>query len=173
MHSSYKEPVDLAASYWTNFLHITSFAFFAPFVRHRSVSCSLPCTLTSFVVLIMERVSLTVHVFVRSCIFCTTLAAFLALLWAIVCKIPIRGRLLQTLALLLKLLLDLVPATLGALNSSKSFQLDDSKPKACLTSGHTMTDGLTDRNHLVGRLYPALLLLYMYYKLRGKYSLNE
>jgi len=149
------------------------FAFFAPFVRHRFVSCSLTCTLTPPVFLIMERVSPTVHFVLLFCIFCTSLAAFLTLLWAIVCKIPIRGRLLQTLALLLKLFLDLVPATLGALNSSKRIQLDDGKPKACLTSGHTITDGWTDRNHLVGRLYPALLLLYMHNKLRGNYSLNE
>jgi hypothetical protein len=67
--SSYIEPMDLAASCWTAFLHIASFAFFAPFVRHRSVSCSLPCTLISSVVLVMERVSPTAYLGVLICVF--------------------------------------------------------------------------------------------------------
>ncbi len=82
--------------------------------------------------LIIERVSPTVHFIILSYIFYTSLAAFVALLQAIVCKIPIRGRLLQTLALLLKLVLNLIPATLRALNSSKRIQLDNGKLKAYL-----------------------------------------
>ena len=37
-HGSYSLVVD-------NVLHIATFAFFIPFVRHRSVYCSLTCTL--------------------------------------------------------------------------------------------------------------------------------
>ena len=110
------------------FLHIASFAYFAPFVHPP-------------VILIMEKVSPTVHLIIRSCIFCTTLTAFLTLLGAIRHKIPFRGRLLQTLALLFKLVLDLVPVILTALNSSKRSSLDDGKSEACLSSGHTITDG--------------------------------
>ncbi|KAL2048951.1 hypothetical protein ABVK25_010804 [Lepraria finkii] len=73
----------------------------------------------------MERVSPTIHLVLRSCIFCTTLIAFLALLGAIRHKISFRGRHRQTLALLFKLVLDLVPVVLRALNSSKRTSLND------------------------------------------------
>jgi hypothetical protein len=79
--SSYIEPMDLAASCWTAFLHIASLAFFAPFIRHRSVSCSLPCTLTSSVVLVMERVSPTAYLSVLICVFVADLAAIPSLHW--------------------------------------------------------------------------------------------
>ena len=83
----------------------------------------------------MTRISSTVHLGVLSCIFCTTLAAFLALLCAILWRLPIRGRRLQTLALLSKLILDLVPTTLGALNSSKRIPLEEGSSGVFLSSG--------------------------------------
>jgi len=149
------------------------FAVFAPFVRHRFVSCSFTCALTAPVFLIMERISPTVHLGVVSCIFCTTLAAFLALLCAILRKLPIRGRRLQTLVLLLKLVLDLMSTTLGALKFSKRKPLDDGKSEAYFVYRQTIIDGLTNRDHSIGRLHPALLLLHMYNELRGKSSLRE
>ncbi len=91
----------------------------------------------------MERVSPTVHLGILFSIFFTTLAAFLTLLGAKAYKIPIRGRRLQTLVLLFKLILDLVPTILGALNSSKRISLEDGNSEAFLSSGHTVTSGLT------------------------------
>ena len=117
------------------------FACFAPFVRHRFVSCNLTCTLTTPVILIMEKVSPTVHLVIRSCVFCTTLTAFLILLGAFRHEIPILGKRRQTLALLFKLVLDLVPVILTALNSSKRTSLDDGKLEAYLSFGHRITDG--------------------------------
>jgi len=111
----------------------------------------------------MEKVSPTVHLVIRSCIFCTTLVAFFTLLGANFYKISIRGKRLQTLALLFKLILDLIPVILTALNSSTS--LEEGESEACLGSGHKMTDGWTDRNHSVYRLHPALLLFHIYNKL--------
>lgn len=124
--------------------------FFAPFARHRFVSCSFTGTLPPPIFLIMERISPTVHLGVLSCIFCTTLAAFLALLCAILWKLPIRGRRLQTLALLLKLILDLVPTTLGALESSKRIPPEDGSSEAILSSGHIVTSGLMVQEPKVG-----------------------
>jgi len=80
IRSSYIEPMDPAALCWTAFLHIASFAFFAPFVRHRSVSCSLPYTLTPLVVL-MERVSPTAYLSVLICVLAADLAAVPFLHW--------------------------------------------------------------------------------------------
>ena len=79
-------------------------------------------SLATLVLLITERVSPTAYLSVLSCIFLSTLTAFLVLVctW----KIPIRGRLLQTLVLLLKLVLDLVATILAALKSSKRIPLD-------------------------------------------------
>jgi len=121
----------------------------------------------------MERISPTVHLGVLSCIFCTTLAAFLALVYAILWKIPIRGRRLRTLALLLKLVLDLVPTTLGALNSSRRTPLNDGKSEAYFNNRQIIIDGLKNRNYSISRLHPALRLLDIYYELRGKSSLRE
>ena len=120
-----------------NCLKSAVFAFFAPFVRHRF--SNLTCTLNPPVFLIMEKFSPTVHLIVRCCIFCTTLTAFLILLGAIRHRIPIRGKRRQTLALLFKLVPDLVPVILGALNSSKRTSLDDGKSEACFRSGHRIT----------------------------------
>ena len=89
----------------------------------------------------MERVSPTIHLVLRSCIFCTTLATFLVLLGAIRHKIPILGKRRQTLALLLKLVPDFVPVILTALNCSKRTSLDDGKSEAYLRYGHRITDG--------------------------------
>lgn len=80
-------------------------------------------------------------------------------------KIPIHGKCLQTLALLFKLILDLIPVILTALNSSKTTSLEDGESEACLSSGHKVTDGLTDRNHSVHRLHPALLHFHVHNKL--------
>ncbi len=121
----------------------------------------------------MERISPTVHLGVLSSIVCTTLTAFLALLYAILWKIPIRGRRLQTRALLLKLVLDLVLTTLGALNSSRRTPLNDGKSEAYFNNRQIIIDGPKNRNHAIGRLHPALRLLYMYNELRGKSSLRE
>jgi len=98
--------------------------------------------LTPLVLLIMERVSPTVHLGDLSCIFCTTLTAFLVLVctW----KIPIRGRLLQTLVLLFKSVLDLMPTILGALNSLKRTSLEDGNSGAFLSSRHTVISRLDD-----------------------------
>ncbi len=68
------------------------FAVFAPFIRHRFVSCSFTCALIAPIFLIMERISPIVYLGVISYIFYTTLTAFLALLCAILRKLLIRGR---------------------------------------------------------------------------------
>lgn len=157
-----------------DFLHIALFILFAPFVRYRFLPCSLTCTLTPPVIFIMERVLPTVYFVIRSCNFCTTLAAFLTLFGANFYKllisgkrykIPIHGKCLQILALLFKLILDLIPVILTALNILKTTLLEDGKSEACLSSRHKVIDGLTDRNHSVYRLHPALLYFYVHNKL--------
>jgi len=119
MHSSYKKPMDLAASCWTAFLHIGTFAFFAPFARDRSVSCSLPCTLTPLVVLIMESLSPTVHLVVLSCILFATLAVFSPLVWASCNSLSIHWLRRQTCIFGLKFVFDLVRVILLALGISE------------------------------------------------------
>lgn len=121
----------------------------------------------------MERVSPTVHLGVLCCIFGTTLVAFLTLLGANTYKISIRGKRRQTGAVLSKLVLDLVPVILASLNFAERTSLDESKLEAYFYSRHTVIDHLVNRNHSVGRLHPALLLLHMYNRLRGKSWLYE
>lgn len=91
----------------------------------------------------MERVSPTVYLGILFSIFFTTLAAFLTLLRAKAYKIPIRGRRLQTLVLLFKWILDLILIILRALNSLKRISLEDGNLEAFLSSGYTVTSGLT------------------------------
>ena len=57
-----------------NVLHIAMFTFFAPFVKHRFVSCSLTYTLINHPILyIMERVSLKAYLCILTSILITDL----------------------------------------------------------------------------------------------------
>jgi len=102
-----------------NFLHVALFAFLAPFARDRSVSCSLPCTLTPLVVLIMESLSPTVHSVVLSCILFATLTVFSPLVWASCNSLSIHWLRRQTYIFRLKFVFDLVRVILLALGISE------------------------------------------------------
>jgi len=110
-----------------DFLHIASFAFFAPFVRHRFVSYSLACTLTPPVFFLMERVSPTAYLSVLICVLVADLAAIPFLHWQ-------RKRLglkelfcqLQTWIIISKYALDSALVILMVLYTSKE---DDGKQK--------------------------------------------
>jgi len=65
-------------------LSVDTFAFFALFVKHRFVSCSLPCTLVSPLVFIMPRVSPKAHLSVLICVLVADLAVLPLLHWQLI-----------------------------------------------------------------------------------------
>jgi len=109
-----------------NILHIAPFAFFALFVRHRFVSCSLTCTLISPV---MQRVSPKAHLSVLICVLVADLAALPLLRWQLI-RLGSKSELFrqpQTWTKILKCALDSALVSLLALETSKG--IDDGKQR--------------------------------------------
>ena len=164
-----------------DFLHI-SFIFFVLFVKHCFLFCSRICTLILFINFIMKRVLLTVHLVIRSCIFCIILVAFFTLLEMNLYKlsidekrykISIRRKCLQTLILLFKLLFNLISVIFTTLISLKTTSLKENKSETYLSFRHQIIDRLTNRNRSVYQLHSALLHFHMHNKLWNKFSFSE
>jgi len=110
-----------------NVLHIATFAFFALFVRHRFVSCSLTCTLIFPVVFIMGRISSKAHLSVLICVLIADLAALPLLRWQLI-RLGSKSELFrqpQIWITILKCALDSALVSLLALDTSKG--IDDGK----------------------------------------------
>ncbi len=110
-----------------NFLHIGFFAFFALFVRYRSVSCSFIYIFTPPVIIIMETASPTAQLSILSCILITSLAVFLPLLWAYCRSFSIHWLGSQTCIFGFKSVFDLVRVILLALDISEVILLHNGK----------------------------------------------
>lgn len=108
-------------------LHIVTFAFLAPFVRHRFVSCSLTLTLITPVVFIMERISPKAHLSVLICVLVVDFAALPLLRWQLI-RLRSKSKLFrqpQTWIMILKCAVDSALVSLLALDTSKG--IDDGK----------------------------------------------
>lgn len=104
-----------------NVLHIATSAFFAPFARHRFVSCSLTCTLITPVVFIMEKISPKAYLSVLICVLVVDFAALPLLRWQLM-RLGSKSELFrqpQTWIMLLKCAFDSALVSLLALDTLK------------------------------------------------------